>query len=107
MELVYFKTDTSRTVAFQCTPDGKIDFSELRKAFKLDLDSIELNGIRVLKEGLMSRSTWEQIESMFKLHKRHFGTEEDPVIVTGEAPAPIHGASTGMLPSRTSSLLFS
>ena len=103
MPVVYFKTGAAEPVGLRCTRDGKIDFSELGREFKLDPSSIKLNAIRIPKVGPLSEDTWEQIKADFEKEGEPLGTKEDALIVTGEVAVPAW--STGMFPTRTYSLL--
>ena len=96
MKVVYFKTESAPSVRVLVC-DGRIDYSVLGDEFELDPTSIELN------ESMCPRKAmWDEIEEFFKKGREPAGTKEDPMIVTRKPR--VHGASTGMFPSRTSTL---
>ena len=89
MELIFFKSDTTRPVRVRTTPDGKIDFRVLGRSMGLEPGSITLCDEWFTETDLRSDATWTQIKNVLRVA----GTSEDPVVVSGR---PILEVPTGM-----------
>jgi len=82
IRFVYFKTDSSGPVPLIVLDDGRIDFSTLGAEFRLDPSFVKLNGFLVLRTGVKSQCTWEDLKGLFERTGKYLRMGEDPVILT-------------------------